>query len=240
MVYEEKIAVGAKSLEKGNLMGNKAMLEAFEDIAGRHSDSLGYGLSDMSKTHIAWLLLDWELKVIDRPKYGAELTARTWSRKIDKFYGIRDFELVDSEGKVRAAALSRWVLLNTVKRSPMRADSEMEEKFQSEPDRHALPGEITKLRQPLDYSSEIVYKVQRRDIDIYGHVHNIYYLDMAMEALPEEAYSLRPFDSVKIVYHREIKLGDTIRCRYSRVDGRHVVAILSEKASTLHAVVELC
>ena len=37
-------------------------------------------------------------------------------------------------------------------------------------------------------------------------MHNLYYLDLAYEALPEDIYNnKRPFNNVKIVYKKEIK-----------------------------------
>ncbi len=48
----------------------------------------------------------------------------------------------------------------------------------------------------------------RKDIDINKHMHNLYYLDLAYEALPDEIYNKRPFDYVRITYKKEIKLGE--------------------------------
>ena len=82
MIFEEKVRTGAKDLEKGNSLGNRAILEYFENIASRHADSLGYGINSMPLTHLSWLLLDWYVRVYHRPSYGQELTVRTWSREI--------------------------------------------------------------------------------------------------------------------------------------------------------------
>ena len=96
-----------------------------------------------------------------------------------------------------------------------------------------------KINIPNEYNYEISYTVKRRDIDINGHMHNLYYLDLAYEALPEEIYNERPFDSVRIQYRKEIKLGDTVKCKYAKVDDKNIVAIYSEDENTLHALVEL-
>ena len=54
-----------------------------------------------------------------------------------------------------------------------------------------------KIKVPEDYEREIEYNVNRRDIDLNGHMHNLNYLDLAYEALPEEVYNKRPFNDVK-------------------------------------------
>ena len=42
-----------------------------------------------------------------------------------------------------------------------------------------------------DYLFKKDYYIQRRDIDINEHMHNLNYLDMAYEILPEDIYKNR-------------------------------------------------
>ena len=79
----------------------------------------------------------------------------------------------------------------------------------------------------------------RKDIDINKHMHNLYYLDLAYEALPDEIYNKRPFDYVRITYKKEIKLGEKVNCKYVEQDGKYVIAIKSEDETVIHAIVEL-
>ena len=83
------------------------------------------------------------------------------------------------------------------------------------------------------------YTARRRDIDVIGHMHNLYYLYLAYEALPEEEYSKRPFNHIRIQYKNQIKLGETVICKYAKVDGENVVVIKSEDDKTLHAIIKL-
>ena len=136
-----------------------------------------------------WLLLDWKVKVLKRPKYGQELEIHTWSRKIEKFYAYRDFEIYDEQMNLCAIATSKWLLVNSKTGKISRVDSEMAEKYQSESDKSVFKNEeITKINIPEKFENEIIYQVQRRDIDVIGHMHNLYYLDIAYETLPKEIY----------------------------------------------------
>ena len=72
------------------------------------------------------------------------------------------------------------------------------------------------------------------------HMHNLYYLDLAYEALPEDVYeNERPFNNVRIMYKKEIKLGDTVNCKYTYQNGMHIVVIKSGDDKNLHAIIEL-
>ena len=56
------------------------------------------------------------------------------------------------------------------------------------------PGfEFKKLKEPTAFSNEYTYTTQRRDIDVNKHMHNLNYLDLAYEALPEEVYFNQEF-----------------------------------------------
>ncbi len=71
-------------------------------------------------------------------------------------------------------------------------------------------------------------------------MHNLYYLDLAYEALPEEVYQKRPFDHVRITYKKEIKLGNTITCNYTKQNQKHIITIESkEDKNNLHAIIEI-
>ena len=240
MIYKEKFKIGLKDVWKGEEISNIAILEYLENIAAYHSDSVGYGVNTTKQTNLNWLLLDWKVKVLKRPKYGQELEILTWSRKIEKFYAYRDFEVYDEQMNLCVIATSKWLLVNSKTGKISRVDSEMAEKYQSESDRSVFKSEeITKINIPENFENKIIYQVQRRDIDVIGHMHNLYYLDIAYEALPKEIYEKRPFDNVRIMYKKETKLGEKVVAKYSNVGGKNVIVIQSEDEKVLHSIVEL-
>ena len=71
-------------------------------------------------------------------------------------------------------------------------------------------------------------------------MHNINYLDLANEALPDEIYfNSKEFDFFQISYKKEIKLGETVKCKYAFVNNKHIVVIKSQDDTKLHAIIEL-
>lgn len=240
MVYKEKFKIGLKDVWKGNEVSNKAILEYLENVAAYHSDSVGYGVNTSDTTHLTWLLLDWKVKVIKRPEYGQTLDIHTWSRYIIKCYAYRDFEVYDENHNLCVIASSKWLLINNQTRKIAKIEPEIADKYESETEKSVFKEkEIEKIKLPTNYKSSIIYQTKRKDIDVIGHMHNLYYLDLAYEALPEEVYSQRPFDEVRIMYKKEIKLGDTVICKYSYENDKHIVVIQSEDEKVLHAMIEL-
>lgn len=241
MIFEQDFKMGVKDIGKNNLIKNRSILEMLENIGAYHSDKVGYGANDVPQTKVVWILLGWKLNVIKRLKYGQTIHVKTWGRDVAKATTYRDFELYDEQNNLWAIATSKWALVNSENGRLTRITEEMKNKFDMETKSIFENREIKKIQLPSEqnYTNSIDYTVTRRDIDINGHMHNLYYLDIAYEALPEEVYLNRPYNNVQIQYKKEVKQGETVRCKYALYEGKHVVAIYSEDEKILHAVVEL-
>ena len=240
MVFSEKVKFPFRGLETDRLVGGRAILESLENAAGSHADSLGDGYSLEGGSGTVWLLLDWKLSVIRRPRYGEELLVTTWSHGMERCYGSRYFELLDGDGRITAAAASKWVLIDRASWSPARIGEEQAASYQSEPERPVcIDPTLTRLRPPESYELVTRCVPKRGDFDCLGHVHNTCYLDLAYEGLPESVYSLRPFDNIRISYKKEIRPGQSLLLGYSCRDGRHTVAITGEETGVLHAIIEM-
>lgn len=240
MIFEDDYKLQIRDIGKNSEITNKALLGIMEDIAGLHSAKVGFGLYDIPKTNLTWVLLDWKLQVISRLKYGDKVHVETWSRYIYKCYAYRDFKIYDSNMNLVAIATSKWVLIDTKKNKIKRIEDYVKDSYESEIGKSVFNIiELDKLIEPKDFISYISYTVRRRDIDIYKHMHNLYYLDLAYEALPEDVYEGEEFNNIRITYKKEIKLGDNIRCLYTKEHEEHIVVIKGEKDDILHAIIKL-
>ncbi len=239
MIFRDTFKTQLKDIGKNNYIKNKSILEIFENIGTYHSDLAGYGPNDIEKVRVSWVLLDWKLQVIKRPKYGQILNVNTWGRTMKKFYTYRDFEMFDEQNNLCAIGTSKWALVNIDTGRLEKLEDEVFEKYQIETKCVFVDEELDKLKEPDNFSSDIEYKVSRRDIDINGHMHNLYYLDLAYEALPQDVFEQRPFNNVRIQYKKEVKFGNVLKCKYSCVDGQHVVSIYNEDNGKLSAIVIL-
>ena len=231
--------MGLKDIDKNNLLKNRAILEYLENIGSYHSDVAGYGAEYTGKTGIAWVLLGWKLKVIKRPQYGQKLEIHTWDKLGSKVVTFRDFEIYDNKQNLCAIATSKWTMVDIRKGKITKIDDEVINAYKVESKNVFQKLELEKLKIPSNFDYKTEYTVKRKDIDINGHMHNLYYLDLAYEALPEEIYEKRPFDNVNIQYKKEIKLGEKVICKYAKVENKYNVTIFSEDEKNVHAIVEL-
>ena len=239
MIYTDEFKMELKVIVKKNKIKNRAILEILENVAAYHSDNVNFGANEIGETKQAWILLDWKLEVLNRPTYGQTLTVNTWGRGMKKFFTRRDYEVYDENENLCAIATSKWSLIDIEKEKIERLTPEIINKYEPE-EKSVFPDEkLGKLEVPTDFENCIDYKVIRKDIDINKHMHNLYYLDLAYEAMPEEVYNQRPFDHVRITYKKEIKLGDELCCKYTKQNEKHIIVIENKNTNVLHSIIEI-
>lgn len=240
MIIENEYTVKLSEIGIGNKATNKAILSYLEDTGGIHSNKAGYGIYDIPKTHLSWVLLEWRLKVIRRPNYTEKVKVLTWSKDAVKFYTFRDFEVYDENGELIILASSKWVLLDVTKGKIVRIEPEIISKYEPELNKKAFEDEkFEKIKEPENEQFEAEYTAKRADIDINQHIHNLNYIEIANEVLPEDVYRNQHLDNVRITYKKEIKYGETVKCKYAFEDEKHIVAIKSLDDKTLHAIIEM-
>ena len=241
MQFKREYFIGAREIGTNNKLTNYGILAFLEDIAGIHSDNVGYGVKDVAEKKKAWILMDWKLQVIKRAGFGEKLTIKTWAKTMSKpqFYTYRDFEVYNEKEELIAIATSKWVFLDIEKQRISKIDLDVLKIYN--PDDKCVFGieEIEKINIPEQFINFTEYQVKRFDIDVNKHMHNLNYLNLAYEALPEEVYNTHEFNDVRITYKHQIKLGDNVKCYYSNSNGVHTIVIKSKDENITHAMVEL-
>lgn len=225
-------------VDKNKKLGNRAIVNYLQDTAVYHADSLGDGVNSVDKTHTVWLLLNWKIKIFDRPKCEDKIKINTWARKMEKCYSLRDFEIFSGNNKV-AIATSRWVLVNAETGKIERVSEELKEKYNLIDQCVFEDKMVEKLKEPENMQLMYEDTIGRTRIDTNNHLNNLYYLDYAIESLPEEVYENSTFNNIEIMYKKEIKYKEKIKCLYKYENNEHIVAIKSDDLKTLHAIIKL-
>ena len=238
-IYDTDIAYS--DIGPDQRLSHVGLLRILQEAASVASDEVGYGLKDIERTGVHWILTGWRLELTDRPFWRTALRVETWPRTLDGFASDRSFLVFAGEEPV-ARADSRWILVSAAAGKPVRVGDAVREAYASHLDGRTLFG-----GKPIPHNGSTPEGtpaafetiVGRRDIDTNHHVNNLHYLDYAIEALPEEVYQDLPA-AAEIVFRRQILLGTPIRCLYSLTeDGKHQVEIRSgsEEKPVHHAFV---
>ena len=227
MIYEEYVKASLEDYGRNGKLEERAILRVLEDIASYHSDSVGYGVRNIDKNKLVWLLLEWRVKIHIPMNYGESYRVTTWSRGVcSPCTTLRDFEIFDEEGNLCVSASSKWTPVNFFDRKLLRVTDELLGLYGTESKSTFEDGDLCRLREPKIYTYEMPYRVRRKEIDLNGHLHNLCYLDIALETIPEDVYRERDFREIRITYRKEIRSDESdITCKYREDNGTHTVGI---------------
>ena len=235
MTFKHNFEINLQDIDFNKKIKNKSLLHALENTAAKHSDSIQRGLNDIMDNGETWVLLDWKMQVLDRPKYGDTLEVHTWVRSSKRVYSYRDFEVyVNGEKKVIGS--SKWLLVDVNTLKPVKILEEWMEKYNPEPGKSAFDEEeFDKLKELEAYDEELIYPIRKSDIDINNHVHNLNYVDMVYEILQEE----KDFNYIRISYKKEIKYEDKIKIMLKKENFKYHFLIKNVENDVVHAIIEM-
>lgn len=238
MFFTHDFRINLTMLAKNTYISNKSLLAILQDIAEMHSSSIGYGVTDICETNLTWALLNWKAKILSRPKYGDIITVNTWARYSTKLYCYRDFEVLNSNGEVIAIITSKWVLIDINKSKITKIEESFINKYQPEDKSVFNIVELDKLTEPQNYLNTIKYNIRKSDIDINNHVNNLCYMDIALEAFPEDSTIFNKYNEFEILYKQQIKLDDEITASYTFENNINYVVIKSNNGNKLHSIIK--
>ena len=239
-IYTYNSKVRYSDVGKDNKLTLKALTNMLQEAAISHSNTVGFGINNVESTHLAWLLLNWKIQIFAHPKCEEELIIKTWPKVFDKLYSYRDFEVYDTKNNLIAIASSKWFAIDNETKKIKKITPEISGPYGKPVEKSVFTNPFKeKINAPENLHLNFNYTIQRRDIDTNGHVNNVNYIDYAFETLDENVFNNITFNNLEIVYKKEIKLKENIKCYYSFVDNKHIITIKSEDNTTIHSIIKL-
>ena len=207
MVVEHKFYVGLRDIGKDNRLSNKGLLAALGDAGCKHSEMAGLGITNINETKRSWLIISWRVKIFSSPEFNTNITIKTWSRKMDKLYAFRDYNVFDEEGKLIAKASSKWILVDYDSGKIVKLTEDLAKDFNQEGQK--VFEEDDEISLDFDYKiiNRICYRVRKSQIDLNHHLNNVNFLDLATEVLKEPIDS---YNEMQILYKKQIMLNEEI------------------------------
>ncbi len=214
----------------------QTILKIFENTGCKHSDAAKDNVIDSTNNGKAWILTDWYVKVFFYPKYTDKIKAVTWSEPLDSiFSSTRDFELYCND-ELCAIATTRWAILDTQNLRPMKIEESLIEQYEPENKKTFDFVKIPKIPQPETFSTEKEIQIRKTDIDYNLHVHNLTYLDYAMELLPDDMINNNSFKNLHITYKLPVTIDSKITAKHELIENQHIICIYDDKNSLKTAI----
>lgn len=187
------------------------LVDFLQSISVKHSDVVGYDLDFFKRENLGWLLSHWHIQIHRWPKEGEELLLSTWSDQYRRIQANRDFAIEDDQGNEIVYASSRWVLVDTNLRRPIRPANGFMAPYKFSNCR-PLAKERYSMKKYPNREPDVIMEttVTRRDTDTNNHTNNAVYIDWACDTLDEALYETMTLTDIMVSYEKECRLGDKV------------------------------
>ena len=231
MIVKKQYHTSVEDFTKEGRLNLPAILKLFENAGNAHSDKAGDSPFNYDGHSFAWVITEWKIEVSEYPHYSDKIEVETWSEGLTSpLVASRNF-LMYKNGGICARGTSKWVRIDMAKGRLVKIEKELIDRYGPE-DKTVFEGsKIEKIQQPEKFDREIPLPVRRCDIDFNNHIHNVKYLDYALETLPLEIFKNQVFKGLRISYKTAAKEGEELTGKYAFIDGKHIVVIYGAEAS---------
>ena len=199
---QDRINVGDVSTE--GYLRLDALFNIFQEMAVLHTHRVGFEIKDLLESGKTWVLNRVVVQIAKMPKLEDAIDVYTWSRKIYRFKGLRDYEIfARGESIIKAASL--WVYFDFEKGRPIRVPEAFEEKYGTL-DEQATGIDIEAVQfQPIcrpDLSLPIATRIS--DYDINGHANNAVILQYIETGLSRLLAGTCTITGIELTFLKEI------------------------------------
>lgn len=185
-------------------------------VASKHAAERGFGYSDMSEKHTAWVLSRLAIEIIEYPAVSESITLYTWVDEVGRLFTSRCFELVNSEGKTFGYARSIWAAIDVNTRRPTLLDiNRIGEYISDRPCPIEKPGKIAPIENETEGS---LYVVKYSDLDINGHLNSMKYIEHLLDLFDIELFKTKDIKRFEIAYQSEGKYGMELMLHKLKMD----------------------
>ena len=67
-MYTHEFTIQYVDIDSNNNLSDYGLLKYLQEIACLHADTKGYGLKDTPINRLAWIILNWRIRVFSRPR----------------------------------------------------------------------------------------------------------------------------------------------------------------------------
>ncbi len=219
----------------------KTLCDLFNDVAEVQTERLGVDVDTLNKQGQTWMLHRLHIQVFKMPHKEEDVMIETWPSGIDRLFALRDYRMMRQDGEVLVNATSEWMLIDLMRRRPLRQTEKVVEMSTSH--------QIEKLRMvPLLQEQDRAVQMKEAclftatfdNIDFNGHVTQASYMRWLTNSLPFEFLKNHVLTEVEVVYEHEIMPDSTIRSFYEMQQEGDEVGIVhqikDETGEKLHCV----
>ena len=209
-MYYQDYYIHTYEVDKNKRLMVSALLNYFQDAMVHNADSFGAGSDYAFNNGQLWVLIDYEIDIIELPLGKTTITCGTAPYDIKRFFAFRKWEMKDSSGNLVATAKGKFVLIDIKTKDIVAPTNDMVKIFKNVIEE----GGVTTFTKNTPLDNEIIYIskdiVKNTYIDINKHMNNVYYMIIAYNNIPHNMLDTHKINKIRITYKKESVVDDSL------------------------------
>lgn len=231
-MFETRTIIPTSQIDKNGLLKISSAFDLMQDCSFFQLDREKVLTKYFNDNNVGMYLVSRQVDIYKLPKYGDEISIRTYVYECNNSYGFRNTVIYDENEEECLVCFAMGAFVDLISSNLVRIPDDVLNTFvfDKKIDMKYLPRKI-KLYSGL-YEEHKSFKVGKYSIDDNDHVNNARYIDMAIDFVDDSYKRLR------IEYKTPAKLGDTIFPKTKRIDDNIILLILDNELGNPYAVLE--
>ena len=227
-MYYQDYYIHTYEVDKNKRLNVSALLNYFQDAMVHNADSFGAGTDFYQSIGLVWVLIDYEIDIIELPLGKTTVTSGTLPYSFKRFFAFRKWEMRDKDKNLIAEAKGKFVLMDVNTKEIVAPTKDIISMFKySLEEAYAVPFSKNKqLDSPIIYNNKDTVKTSY--IDINNHMNNVYYMTVAHNNIPHELLDDYFIEKIRITFKKESIIGEKLEIMGRREDNVLSYEILSK------------
>jgi medium-chain acyl-[acyl-carrier-protein] hydrolase len=208
-VWSDMYRVRAHEVDASGKTSVPALCNWLQETAGNHASALGWGVEDLHRKGLTWVLSRFHLHLERLPEWRDEVAVTTWPAGVQRLFALREFRISSGVDGELGVATTGWLLVHSSSLRPVRPPPAVEEIARGAPGR-VLDDAFAKLPELTNAEFEVAADVRYSDLDMNHHANNVSLIAAALEPLPQSIVLERFLSELEIEFRSQALRGDRL------------------------------
>ena len=209
-IWETTTKVKAFDVDANNRLKISTIFDYFQDAASNDAERLDFGYQVFIPLGLFWVLSWMKVELIEYPGFKEEIKIQSWGKKQHKLYSMRDYLMLNPEGKVICKGTSAWLLLD-IKTLRPKILTELYPDLKMLETKDALIDFPQKIKPQNKLEEIFTTEIRYSAIDLNQHTNNAKYIEFILDCYENEFYKNHKVKTLTVSFNSQTKDKDRIK-----------------------------
>ena len=209
-IWETTTKIKAFDVDANNRLKISTIFDYFQDAASNDAERLDFGYQVFIPLGLFWVLSWMKVELIEYPGFKEEIKIQSWGKKQHKLYSMRDYLMLNTEGKVICKGTSAWLLLD-IKTLRPKILTELYPDLKMLETKDALIDLPQKIKPQNKLEEIFTTEIRYSAIDLNQHTNNAKYIEMMLDCYENEFYKNHKVKTLTVSFNSQTKDKDRIK-----------------------------